>query len=241
MIKRFITTLGLAAAAMFIAVGAASAHVGFTADNTAAGGWAMLQFTVPHGCEGKGTTKIEIKLPEEYNFPYVTPFESNGWVASKTMRKLDKPIKAEHGDVSEVTDTIVYTRSGAALPDKIGSAMLVSIQWPADAAGKELYLPIAQTCEGGASTNWNQIPAKGESEDSLDTPAPSAMITKAAEGTGHHAAAASDTKAASGDMHGDHDVSNASSRANTALVLGVLALLLGLVALGRGRGTSNKS
>lgn len=240
MIKRFITTLGLAATAMFIAVGTASAHVGFTADNTAAGGWAMLQFTVPHGCEGKGTTKIEIKLPEEYNFPYVTPFEANGWAASKTMRKLDKPMKAEHGDVAEVTDTIVYTRTGAALPDKIGSAMLVSLQWPADAAGTTLHLPIAQSCEGGASTLWNQIPAKGENHDSLESPAPFIMITKAATEGGHHGGAMHDASPSKGDGQDGHGSESANSRANIALVVGVLALLLGLVAVGRGRGGSKE-
>ena len=242
MFSRFMTITATVVTALSLSVAAASAHVEASADTTSAGGWAFVRFTLPHGCEGAGTTQLEIKLPDDYVFPYVTPFEATGWSVKKTTRKLDKPVKAEHGDVTESADTIVFTRTGDALPDPVGAVMWVSIQWPADAAGKDLHFPVAQTCEGGQSTNWNEIPAKGESEDSLEHPAPMVSITKARAADEHHGAAGAaehgsgDAMSETHDEHGDN-AEDLGARTNIALALGALGLLFGLIALMRGRGS----
>lgn len=239
MFTRLIAIISTVCGVLALSTSIALAHVGVVADTTSAGSWAFARITIPHGCEGKGTTKLEIKLPDEYVFPYVTPYEAPGWSVEKTTRALDKPVKAEHGDVTESVDTIVFTRTKDALPDPVGAVMWVTIQWPVDAAGKDIHLPVAQTCEDGLSTNWNEVPAAGESHDSLEHPAPMISITKADASDDHHDSdhASRGTSSGNHDEHGD-DTDSLSARTNIALALGALGLLFGLIALARGKGRS---
>ncbi len=248
MIKRTITITATAASALLIATGTAAAHVSATTTNSAADGWGLAEFSVGHGCDGAGTTKLEIKMPEGYDFPHVTPYESAGWSPTTTKRKLDKPAEGMHGDSEEGVDTVVFTRTGDALPDGTGSIVAMRIHWPKSAAGKDLYFPVAQSCEGGKSTDWNQVPGEGEDADALVTPAPMVAITKAAGG-GHHGSADkdshSDMKSDDSTMHsGGDDVDHAEHmdaaeaaerRANISLGVGILGVLVGMVAIGRGR------
>jgi uncharacterized protein YcnI len=44
--------------------------------------------------------------------------------------------------------------------------------------GQMLYFPVVQECEGGAVERWIQIPAAGQSEDDLETPAPGVKLLK---------------------------------------------------------------
>ena len=67
-IRRTTARLGALAAATVVAVlavaGAASAHVTGTPSDATAGAYTVLTMSVPHGCEGSPTTKVEIQVPE---------------------------------------------------------------------------------------------------------------------------------------------------------------------------------
>jgi uncharacterized protein YcnI len=201
----------------------ASAHVGVTPASTAAGSYTVLTFAVPHGCDGSATTTIAIDIPEE--IPSVTPTVNPNWDVTKVMTPLATPATSSHGDaVTERVGQVVYTAK-TALADGYRDTFALSLQLPADAAGTTLDFPVLQTCETG-STNWNEIPAEGADEDSVEHPAPMVTVTEAAASEDGDSMAMADT--ASSDASG----SAASATAGDdvlARVLGIGGLVVGAV------------
>lgn len=154
----------------------ASAHVGVTPDATAAGSYTVLTFAVPHGCDGSATTAIAIDIPE--SIPSVTPTINPGWDVSKVMTPLETPSSSAAGEAAtERVGQVVYTAK-TPLADGYRDTFALSLQLPVDAAGTTLDFPVTQTCETG-SVNWNEVPAEGADEDSVEHPAPSVAVTDA--------------------------------------------------------------
>lgn len=63
--KRALAVVTIAAGALFVAAGPASAHVGVTPSHLPAGASTILAFSFSHGCEGSPTTAITFELPPE--------------------------------------------------------------------------------------------------------------------------------------------------------------------------------
>lgn len=249
--KRRLATLAAGAATTGLVVlaspGAASAHVTVTPDTTAAGAYAVLTFSVGHGCEGSPTTRLTIQIPEEINA--VTPTINPGWDVKKTQQKLDEPITDAHGnEITERDATVVYTAK-TPLPDGYRDAFELSVQLP-EAEDETLAFPTIQKCAKG-QTPWTEIAAEGEDPDSLESPAPLLTVT-AAEGDGHgHGAADDDAAEGTADQAADEAADEAatddgaadgegdsaskadeSGDGNTLGVLGLAAGVLGLIAGG---------
>src|SRR4051812_22636566 len=130
---------------------AASAHVGVTPDDTAAGSYTVLTFAVPHGCDGSATTAVAIYLPE--SIPSVTPTVNPGWTVSKTVLKLDQPITDANGDeITERVSQVVYTAI-TPLPDGYRDTFALSLKLPDEKVGDTIEFPVLQSCEVG-TTEW---------------------------------------------------------------------------------------
>lgn len=187
--------IGTTAGLMMLGLGAASAHVSVTPNDTAAGAYSLATFSTSHGCDGSPTTSMTITLPQELDD--ATPTVNPNWTISKTMQKLDTPRTLENGSkVSERTESITYTAK-TPLADHMRDTFTLSMQLP-DAAGTTLNFPTLQKCESG-QTDWKEIPAEGADHDSVDSPAPAFAVTAAVADDGHggHDAAASTETAAS--------------------------------------------
>ncbi|PWH07349.1 nuclear export factor GLE1 [Brachybacterium endophyticum] len=226
--------LALGAAGLAFAVpAAAQAHVTATASETAAGDHTVVTLSVPHGCDGSPTTKVAIKVPD--GVQEITPTRSPFYDVTTKTEKLSKPTTdADGNEVTERPDQVVYTAK-TPLPDGQRDTFELSLQIPEDAAGPTLTFPTVQTCEDG-STSWTQLPAKGQSEDDVEHPAPSVAVD---------AKGSSDAKGGSeSDAGGGAAASTASSSHSQAgmdgtttalvvvsLVVGALGLLSGLAAL----------
>ncbi|SDS06094.1 YcnI family copper-binding membrane protein [Microterricola viridarii] len=220
---RTLAFAGLAAGAL-LAVGAplaASAHVGVTPSDTAAGSYSLLTFSVGHGCDGAATTRIAIDIPE--SIVSVTPTVNPNWTIEK--------VKTGDGDAAR-TSQVVYTAI-APLEDGLRDTFVLSAKLPAEAAGDTLEFPVLQTCTVG-ETNWNETTVAGEAEP--DAPAPAFTLTEAsAEGDGHGHGGAT-TESTSGDASataaGDSSVAPAAPSADiVARVLGVVGLVVGAVGI----------
>lgn len=241
-IRRFtLPAVGAATAALglvALSAGAASAHVTVTPDTTAAGGYAVLTFAVPHGCEGSPTTKIAIAMPEEV--PQVTPTVNPGWTVEKVQEKLDPPVEDAHGNtVTERVSQVVYT-ARTPLPDGYRDTLALSLQLP-EKEGETLTFPIVQTCVKG-STSWNETAAEGQDEEELAHPAPSVTITAASAEGDHHGGAEAESESdgdkgsdAKADSEADSDDGDGDGLAIGGLVAGLGGLALGGVALARTR------
>lgn len=235
-----VRVLGAGTAALGIvalSAGAASAHVSVSPNTTAAGGYAVLTFSVPHGCEGSPTKEVAIALPDD--IVSVTPTVNPGWTIKKVTEQLADPIKDDDGnEITERTSQVVYT-ARTPLEDGYRDTMELSLQLP-DEEGKSLSFPVIQTCVKG-QTAWNETAADGQDPETLEHPAPAFTIT-AATGEGHHGAASddeadeadeADEHAEASDAGDDSDGSDGKGLAIGGLVAGVGGLALGGLALAR--------
>ncbi|GAA3552057.1 YcnI family copper-binding membrane protein [Nocardioides daeguensis] len=231
-IRRFtLPTLGATAALGIVALsaGAASAHVDVAPDTTAAGSYAVLTFSVPHGCEGSPTTKVAIQMPAD--IPQVTPSVNPGWTVEKVSESLAEPLEDAHGNaITERISQVVYT-ARTPLQDGFRDTLALSVQLP-EKVGETLTFPVLQTCAQG-ETAWNETPAEGQDEEELKNPAP-ALTTTEASAESHHggAATASDEDSEEdSDEHADAK-SEADDGDGNGLAIGGLVAGLGGLALG---------
>ncbi len=145
--------------------GDAGAHVTANPNQAPADSWFRTALRVSHGCEGKPTIAVRVKLPE--GVLSVRPQMKSGWEISITMRSLDPPIEGPHGTVTEVADEVAWR--GGPLPDAYFDEFGLSMRLPAEPG--TLYFPTVQECEGGEH-RWIEIPADGKAWDDLEEPAP---------------------------------------------------------------------
>ncbi|QTV80640.1 YcnI family protein [Microbacterium sp. NIBRBAC000506063] len=224
----------------FAGAGAASAHVGVSSNTAEAGSYAVLTFSVPHGCGDSPTTSVAIQIPEGINA--VTPTRNAFYTVEKVSEALETPIVDGHGnEVTERIAEIVYTAT-TPLPHDQRDTFELSLQLPTDAAGQTLYFPTVQTCEEG-ETGWVQIPADGQDPHDLEAPSPALSVVAASDsGHGHGDGGNGEED---GDAHGSED-EHADAAAQqpatasqtplivTSLVVGAAGLLTGGIALLRG-------
>lgn len=229
-IRRFtLPTLGATAALGIVALtaGAAGAHVTVTPNTTAAGAYAVLTFSVGHGCEGSPTTRLAIQMPE--SIPEVTPTINPGWDVEKVSEKLAEPVKDDHGnEVTERTGQVVYTAK-TPLQDGYRDTVELSVQLP-DAAGETLAFPVIQTCQKG-ETGWTETAAEGQDPEELASPAPVVTITEAT-GEGHHGGAAESDEADASEENGTTAAAKDDDGDGNGLALGGLVAGIGGLALG---------
>ena len=196
--------------------GPASAHVTITPNTTAAGAFAVLTVSVPHGCDGSATTKVEVQIPEP--ILSVTPTRNPYWDVENKMVTLDEPVTDAHGNtVTERVGSVVYTAK-TPLPDGVRDTFELSLQLP-DEPGTTLNFPTLQSCEKG-ETGWVEVPTEGQDPHELEFPAPTFTLTAAEGEDGEEADAASQP---------DEDETDTVSW--VGLSAGVLGLLAGAAAI----------
>ncbi len=195
----------------------AAGHVTLDPGEAPADGYATLNVQVPHGCDGSATKAIRVQIPK--SVPSVTPQVHPGWEVTTKEGPKD-PVELHGERVTRGVSEVVWTaRDAGPLPDGRLDVFGMSVKLPAGKAGDGVYFPTLQECVKG-KTAWIQIPAAGETENDLESPAPAVALT------------AGETAAASSD--GDDD-SPSMGLVIAALVLGGLGLLTGLAALIGGR------
>lgn len=155
---------GLLGASTIFALTAApaSAHVTVSADTTEAGAFALLTFSVPHGCEGSATTGVEITLPEDGIGP-VTPSVNPNWEVERVR------------DGDQNVTSVVYTAKSP-LADDLRDSFEISTLILPDTEGETVVFPITQGCTDGESA-WDEVAGPGEDPHDLEFPAPAFTVT----------------------------------------------------------------
>jgi uncharacterized protein YcnI len=212
----------------------AHGHVFVEQSEQPADAYPILEFVVPHGCDGSPTTSVTVQIPE--SVPSVTPEAVPGWeVSTKEGPKDEVELFGE--TITEGVSEVTWTARDEPLADDQLLRFGAEMKLPAT-EGETVYFPTIQRCEKG-ETRWIQIPAEGETEEDLDTPAPAVTLT-AAEESEHGAEAQSD---AEGDATGETEASDAEGTdddgsdglAIAGLIVGGLGLITGGTALARSR------
>ncbi|MCW0235990.1 MAG: DUF1775 domain-containing protein [Ferrovibrio sp.] len=153
-----ITKLASAAALATLLSSTAYAHIVADPAEAQPGSYFRTALRVGHGCgAGKPTTAIRVSIPEGIANASAQP--KPGWEIKVETTRLEQPIDAGHG---RKTDTVVsaVSWSGGSLPNEQFDEFGLVLKLP-DAPGRQLWLPVVQTCAGG-ETRWDQIPAAGQ-------------------------------------------------------------------------------
>lgn len=151
----------------------AFAHVTANPDNGIAGKYFETAFRVSHGCAGSDTVAVTIALPKE--LISAKPQAKPGWTVEVKKSKLDKPVPAGHGKMTdERVDEIVWRGK---LPDGEYDTFGLLMKLPEE-AGKTLWFPVTQICEKG-DLKWAGIPVDGQAWHDLETPAPFVKLNAA--------------------------------------------------------------
>jgi periplasmic copper chaperone A len=233
-IRRTLTRLGAplaaAAAVTLVAAAPASAHVSVSPSDATAGAFTVLTVSVPHGCDGSPTTRIEMQIPEQ--ILEVTPTRNPFYEVEAKVTELDDPVTDGDGnEVTERTSSVVYT-ADEPLPDGMRDTFELSFQVP-DVAGETLTFPTVQTCAKG-ETAWIEVPEEGQDAEELESPAPAFEVLPAEE-SGAEATATSDSvQEASAETTDD----GSDVLSWVALGVGALGLVVGGTALARSRKTT---
>lgn len=211
-------TLAAVMAACLVLVAAPGwAHVTVNPREAVQGGYTALSFRVPNETDDTSTTKVEVFLPQEHPLASVSVRPHPGWHAKVVTKKLAKPLSTDDGEVTDGVYSITWT------PDRAKDALQPGQYDEFDVSVgplpevSSLTFKTLQTYSDGTVVRWiDQPAAAGQPEP--EHPAPVLTLLPAS----------ADPASASAGSESD----GSDGTATTALVLSIVALLLGAGAWG---------
>lgn len=234
-LRRAFTVLGATGAALLLAAGTSLAHVSITNDAVAPGSYSTVNFRVPNESETAATTSVEIRLPADTPFAFVSAGQAPGWTITTTTTTFEAPVTVGTVTLDEAVTSVTYTADGAGLaPHQFVVFDLLLGPIP---DVDSLSFGAVQTYDDGEVVNWTEPTPPGGEEP--EHPAPVLAVAGAAT-DGHHGAddtvtatAATDAAATSGDV-GSTGTTETHDTDGTARVLGAAGIVTGLVGIGTG-------
>jgi uncharacterized protein YcnI/copper(I)-binding protein len=184
--------------------GSALAHASFANAPVPVGSYVAATLQVPHGCDGKATNEVQIKLPE--GFISAKPMVKPGWeievITGDYQNSYDN-----HGKEVKSGPVEIRFKNGD-LPDNFYDTFTVYGKVAAGDPATDLAFPTIQLCGTDGKVAWDQIAAPGQDPHELDGPAPVLKLVAAEEdphaGHGAHGAHAAPAEQAAADAHGAH-------------------------------------
>ncbi|MBU2327122.1 MAG: DUF1775 domain-containing protein [Alphaproteobacteria bacterium] len=192
------------------------AHATFANQPAKVGSYVAATLQVPHGCDGKATNEVQIRLPE--GFISAKPMLKPGWEIEVITGDYQKGYD-NHGKEVKSGPVEIRFKNGD-LPDSFYDTFTVYGKIAAGDPATGLAFPTVQLCGADAKVAWDQVAAPGQDPHDLDGPAPVLTLVAAEEnphaGHGAHGThagqgAPADQAAASGHgahsghaAHGDH-------------------------------------
>lgn len=172
-------TIGLAMAMMTASV--AQAHTSFEIDKAVAERSFKAILQVPHGCDGKATTEVQVKLPE--GFVFAKPQPKAGWQL-EILKGDYKKSYDNHGTAVTSGPLEIRWKNGD-LSDEYYDTFVITGKISGIDAGTVLAFPVTQLCGAEASVSWTEIAKEGENAHDLKSPAPTVTVTAAGADGGH--------------------------------------------------------
>jgi uncharacterized protein len=215
-----------------LGAGAASAHVSVSSPAAVQGGYASLTFKVPTESATASTTGLKVQLPADQPLASVSVLPVYGWTHTMTKAKLATPISSDDGDITEAVSVVEWKATSAATAIKPGEFNQFVISVGPLPKAPQMTFKALQTYSDATVVSWIEQAAEGSTAEP-EHPAPTLKLALAGASAvptmpasaGSTASAAPTGLAVSGTSDGS------DARANTALALGVLGILLGGIAL----------
>jgi periplasmic copper chaperone A len=212
-----------ALAAALAGAGAASAHVGVSSTDAAAGGFGKLTFRVPNESDTASTVALRISIPEESAMASLRAQPVPGWTVGTTTSDLATPLESHGEQVTSYVSVVEFRAvdGGGIRPGEFQEFALSGGPFP---EADQLSFPTVQTYSDGTESAWIEPTVEGQAEP--EHPAPVLPLTEATTGTATTAAA--DTTR---DATGTATDTAAASTGHGDTRPGALALFLSIVAL----------
>ena len=214
-----------ALAAALAGAGAASAHVGVSSTDAAAGGFGKLTFRVPNESDTASTVAVRISIPEESAMASLRAQPVPGWTVSTATSDLATPLESHGEQVTSYVSVVEFRAAdgGGIRPGEFQEFALSGGPFP---EADQLSFPTVQTYDDGTESAWIEPTVEGQAEP--EHPAPVLALTEATTDT------AATTTAAADAGHDATDTATDTAAASTGhgdTNPGALALLLSIVAL----------
>ena len=166
--------LGALAAALIAVSSPALAHVSFENGQATPNSTYKATLRIPHGCAGKPTLKLRVRIPE--GIVAVKPMPKAGWKLETTKGSYVKAYQVHGEAVSEGVTDIVWTGSldDGHYDEFVFQARFTDAYQP----GATVFFPVVQECDG-AVEEWTQVPTEGQDPHSLKSPAAGVRIVAA--------------------------------------------------------------
>jgi len=160
------------ATAFALTAPAAFAHVTLETAETPQKAAYKAVLRIPHGCNGEATKAIRVQIPE--GVIAVKPMPKAGWTIEVKTGAYAKSYDYYGTALTEGVTELAWT--GGDLPDAYYDEFVFrAFLTDALPVGSMVYFPVVQEC-ATASERWIEIPAAGQSEDDLETPAPGVKV-----------------------------------------------------------------
>ena len=153
---------------------AARAHVTLETENAATNSTYKAVLRVGHGCDGKPTTAIRVKIPE--GVIAAKPMPKPGWQLATIQGRYAAAYDYFGTPLSEGVTEIAW--SGGSLPDEWYDEFIFRARLTGFPPGTVVHFPVVQECAEGAVHRWIEIPAAGKSPDDYEEPAPAVTIVE---------------------------------------------------------------
>ncbi|API51608.1 hypothetical protein BMW22_08220 [Rhizobium leguminosarum] len=177
--KTFGKSFGLAALLSVTAYASAEAHVTFLDREAKQESTILATLQVPHGCDGKATTEVRVKLPE--GFVFAKPQPKAGWELEVIKGDYQKTYD-NHGDKVKTGAIEVRWKNGN-LSDDFYDTFVIQGKVSGVDAGTSLAFPVTQMC-GDTVQTWDQVVKEGGAAHGMKSPAPLLKVV-AGEDHGH--------------------------------------------------------
>ncbi|MGO7169064.1 DUF1775 domain-containing protein [Rhizobium leguminosarum] len=177
--KTFGKSFGLAALLSVTALASAEAHVTFLDREAKQESTILAALQVPHGCDGKATTEVRVKLPE--GFVFAKPQPKAGWELEVIKGDYQKTYD-NHGDKVKTGAIEVRWKNGN-LSDDFYDTFVIQGKVSGVEAGTSLAFPVTQMC-GDTVAAWDQVAKEGGDAHGMKSPAPLLKVV-AGEDHGH--------------------------------------------------------
>ncbi|KPH08264.1 DUF1775 domain-containing protein [Rhizobium acidisoli] len=177
--KTFGKTFALAALLSATAFAGAEAHVTFLNKEATQDSTILATLQLPHGCDGKATTEVRVKLPE--GFVFAKPQPKAGWELEVSKGDYQKSYD-NHGDKVKSGAVEIRWKNGN-LSDDFYDTFVIQGKVSGVEAGTSLAFPVTQMC-GDTVEAWDQVAKEGGDAHGMKSPAPLLKVV-AGEDQGH--------------------------------------------------------
>lgn len=173
---RIIASTAAAVIVSAAAITAANAHIALD-QPTASPGFYKAVVKLPHGCDGKATTALTVKLPE--GFIDAKPMPKPGWKIELETGKYRESYKLHGKPVSSGLTAVNF--SGGSLPDAYYDEFVIVGTLAGVEPGQTLYFETVQSC-GAEKVSWSDRPVDGHH---AKNPAPALKIVAGPAAAAH--------------------------------------------------------